>query len=239
MTGSRLFLRSFLIQASWNPRDLLGTGVAWALSPFLRGRSPEGEGAVVARYSEPFNAHPFLAGLALGAMVRMERDGVPEETQRRFHNAVRGPLGSLGDGLIWAGWLPLSLLLAGTAYVMGVPPGPTVILFLLLFNGVHLPLRAWAVRTGMAAGMGIAPILQAARLGLWGERSRALGVLLVGVIGGILAVRGAEHLSAPLLWSGAGLGVLFLGVWKGRVVFPGAPGALALLLILLVSVFGA
>ena len=237
MTAGRLFLRSFLIQASWNPRDLLGTGVAWALGPLLRDGSPEQEGAAMARFSEPFNAHPFLAGLALGAMVRMERDGVAVETQRRFHDAVRGPLGSLGDGLIWAGWLPSTLLVAGIALVVGLPPVSTALVFLLLFNAVHLPLRAWGIRTGMEAGMGVAPALKAARLAQWGERSRAVGVLLIGVLGGLLVVRGWQNLSGPYLWAVAGVGVFILGIWKGRVVPPGAPGGLALVFLLLLLLF--
>jgi mannose PTS system EIID component len=218
MRPGRLFLRSFLIQGSWNPRDLLGTGVAWALGPWLRRADPGEEGAELARQGEPFNAHPFLAGLALGALVRMEEDGVPRDAQRRFREAVRGPLGALGDSLIWAGWLPSSLLLTGAALLLGLPPLLAVVLFLLLFNAVHLPLRVWAIRVGMRAGIGVGAVLQAARLGLWGERSRALGVFLSGLVGGLLVVRGWEELVLPapavLLWMGGGVGVFLLG-WPG------------------------
>jgi mannose PTS system EIID component len=230
---TQLFLRSFLIQASWNPRDLLGTGVAWVLGPALRDGEGDGERRAISRSSEPFNAHPFLAGIALGAMVRMAREGVPEATQRRFREAVRGPLGSLGDGLIWAGWLPSSLLLAGVALVAGLPPGLSVVLFLLLFNGFHLPLRAWGIRAGLEAGLAVAPVLQAARLQVWGERSRALGVLLIGALGGLTWVRAGAAFPEPGLWGGVAAALLLVGIWRGRALPSGAPGALALLFLLL------
>ncbi len=241
MRPGRLLLRSFLIQGSWNPRDLLGTGVAWALGPWLRWRDPGEEGAELARLGEPFNAHPFLSGLALGALVRMEQDGVPRDAQRRFREAIRGPLGALGDGLIWAGWLPACLLLAGAALLLGLPPFPTAALFLLLFNAVHLPLRIWGIRVGMRAGIGVAALIQAARLGHWGERSRALGVFLSGLVGGLLAVRGWWELPLPepgsLGWVGGGVGALLAGVAWGRSLPVWVPGVVTLLLLAVLLAF--
>jgi len=252
---ARLFLRSFLIQASWNPRDLLGTGVAWALGSELARRgeraatpeppdeppdepsdevpdAPASEGAWIARWSAPFNAHPFLAGLALGALVRMSQDGVPEETQRRFREAIRSPLGALGDGLIWAGWLPATALLAGSGVLLGASPFWSLCLFLGLFNAVHLPLRAWGVRAGLRGGMGVSAALRAADLATWGVRSQALAVGAVGVWIGIWIGQMERPASSipPLILA---LGGAFLfGVVRGRSLPPLAPGLLAILLLL-------
>ncbi len=104
------FLRSFVVQGSWNYHTMLGSGFAFALLPGLRrvyAGDREGYEAAVRRHLEHFNAHPYLVGLALGATLRMEEDGVGAETVHRFKVAVRGPLGSLGDQLVWATWLPL------------------------------------------------------------------------------------------------------------------------------------
>jgi mannose PTS system EIID component len=236
----RLFLRSFLIQASWNPRDLLGTGVAWALGSALapseakeEGEAPaETEGEWIARWSAPFNAHPFLAGLALGALVRMSQDGVPEETQHRFRAAIRSPLGALGDGLIWAGWLPVVALLAGCGVLLGGGPVLPLALFLGLFNVVHLPLRIWGVRAGLRGGMGVSAALRALDLAAWSARAQTLAGGLAGVWLGLWIGRiGVGAGSGPLLIAALGGTVLF-GVWRGRTLPPMVPGILALLFLL-------
>ena len=77
-SGSRAhlsaFLRSFLIQGSWNNRTMIGGGFAFALLPILRRvhrGDPEAFREALQRHSEHFNAHPYLANLALGAASRM------------------------------------------------------------------------------------------------------------------------------------------------------------------------
>src|SRR5207244_10928421 len=64
--------------------------------------------AAVARGAHFFNAHPYLCGLAVGAAARAELDGVPPEQVERLRTALCGPLGSLGDRLVWAGGLAVT-----------------------------------------------------------------------------------------------------------------------------------
>jgi mannose PTS system EIID component len=239
MTTIRLLLRSLLLQASWNPRDLLGTGTAWILGPWLDRGDPDERRRALARHGTPFNAHPYLAGVALGALIRLEEEGTPEEDRRRFRDAIRSPLGSLGDSMIWAGWLPASLLVAGVALLLGLPPPGTVALFLLLFNAAHLPLRVWGIRVGLAEGLGVARVLQARGLWAWAERSRALGVLLVGLLLGVLSVRAAGSLPSAHLWWLGGAGLFVLGVWRGGSLPPHAAGFLTLSLTLALAVLAA
>ncbi len=107
------FFRSFLIQGSWNNRTMIGGGFAFAILPVLRRLhrgDPEAFRDALQRHSEHFNAHPYLADLALGAVCRMEAERRDPEEIRRFKLAVRGPLGSLGDTLIWVGWRPATVL---------------------------------------------------------------------------------------------------------------------------------
>jgi PTS system mannose-specific IID component len=83
----RVLLRSFAIQGSWNYRTLLGTGFGFALLPALRaiyaGR-PDALQEAVRRHTTLFNCHPYLAGVALGAVARLEDEGTPPETVERF-----------------------------------------------------------------------------------------------------------------------------------------------------------
>jgi hypothetical protein len=216
--GVRLFLRSLLVQGAWNPRDLQGTGVAWILSEEL----PEGEGP------EPFNAHPYLAGVALGALDRIRREGdLSPEAVRRFRSALRSPLGALGDALVWAGWLPALLLGAifflvadGATGGTAVNPLGLVAGFLLLHNVLHLWMRGWGIQMGLRHGKGVGLWLGRSPLRRWGDTARKAAVLLAGAAGGSAAVLAARVLPAPGFGGGSvavgalallGLGYLMAG----------------------------
>lgn len=158
-----MFLRLLAIQGSWNYERLLGIGVGFCTEPALRSM-PGGRGSppyneALARESTYFNAHPYLAALAVGALARAEVDGEPPQQIERFRAALCGPLGSVGDRLVWAGWLPFSSLLALTVYGLGAGAAVTVLLFLIVYNIGHLGLRAWGLRVGWERGMRVATAL--------------------------------------------------------------------------------
>ena len=197
------FLRSFLVQGSWNYHTMLGTGFAWAMLPGLRHifeGDPEGLDASVRRHLDHFNAHPYLANVALGAALRLEADGTDEQTVRRFKTAVRGPLGGLGDSLVWAAWLPTVSMAALTLWWLGLPVWLVVGLFLVVYNAGHLALRIWGFRIGLRDGRDVALTLSEARLAQLGERIKSIAALLVGVLAGVV-LAGREGLSdAGPLW---------------------------------------
>jgi mannose PTS system EIID component len=163
------FLRLFMVQASWNYDRLLGVGMGVAEEPLLRGlKGASGDGAAyraaVARGAHFFNAHPYLCGLAVGAAARAEYEGAPPEQVERLRSALCGPLGALGDRLVWAGWLPLLSAAAIAAIALGAG-WIAVALFLVIYNVGHVALRWWALRAGWAAGSGVVgalrnPVLQ-------------------------------------------------------------------------------
>src|SRR5690606_9725016 len=111
------------VQAAWTCERVSGIGVGHAAAPLLRelyrDRDPAQRRAAVARSAEYFNSHPYLAGVAVGAVVRAEADGVPGQAISRLRTALSGPLGALGDQLIWAGEVPLlmGLALAATPFI--------------------------------------------------------------------------------------------------------------------------
>ena len=182
-----VLLRSLLVQAAWNYRTMMGTGMAFALTPVLRHvhDDPEEVERAVARHASLFNAHPYLASLALGALGRMEMDGAEPAQVERFRAALRGPLGAMGDRLVWAGWLPLCSLLGITiSAAFSIAAG--VVTFLLVYNVGHLGLRLWGFELGWSAGLSLGSRLR--RLGLAREARRIeAGIcLLVGVVSGVL-----------------------------------------------------
>ena len=85
----------------------------------LAGQDGHAYRAALARESQYFNAHPYLAAVAVGALARAELDGEPPARIERFRTALCGPLGSVGDRLVWAAWLPLCSLVALAAFGLG------------------------------------------------------------------------------------------------------------------------
>jgi PTS system mannose-specific IID component len=146
---------------------MLGVGFGVAEEPLLR--DLPGYRGAVARGARFFNSHPYLCGLAVGAAARAEHDGVPPAQIERLRTALCGPLGSLGDTLVWAGWLPLTSALALVAVALGL--GWWAVLgFLVVYNAGHVALRYWALEAGWAHGMDVAPALRHPAL----QRSGAL-----------------------------------------------------------------
>src|SRR6185312_73226 len=93
-TRAEMFLRLLAVQGAWNYETLMGNGVAFAVEPALRllpgGRDGEHYRAAMARQCGYFNANPYLAGLAVGALASAELSGEPTERIERFHTACCG-----------------------------------------------------------------------------------------------------------------------------------------------------
>jgi len=183
---ARSLLRLFTVQGSWNYERMLGLGMGVATEPLLRDL-PNSDGgatyrAAVARAAHFFNAHPYLCGLAVGAAARAEHEGAPPDHIERLRTALCGPLGAIGDRLVWAGWLPCVSALAVAALGLGAR-GWAVVGFLLVYNAGHLALRWWALRAGWNYGTRVAvalhhPVLLRAQRAMGAATALAAGVCL-------------------------------------------------------------
>jgi mannose PTS system EIID component len=162
-TRIAIFMRLLAIQGSWNYETLLGNGVGFCMEPALRllpsGRHSPAFHAALARESRYFNAHPYLASIAVGALARAELEGEPPERIERFRTALAGPLGSVGDRLVWAGWLPFCSLASLALFGLGANTLTVVLCFLLLYNTGHFGLRIWGLNTGWKHGLRVAQSL--------------------------------------------------------------------------------
>jgi PTS system mannose-specific IID component len=164
-TRAAMLLRCLAIQGAWNYEILNGNGIGFCVEPALRhlpgGQDGEAYRAALARQCAYFNAHPYLASLAVGALARAELDGTPPDRIVRFRTALCGPLGSLGDRLVWAAWLPACSLVALLLFGLGVGAAGVAIGFLVLYNTGHLALRAWGLASGWLHGLRLAAALGA------------------------------------------------------------------------------
>ena len=181
------WFRSFAVQGSWNYRTLLGSGVAYALLPVLRrvyAGDPVGMRRALEDHLQAFNAHPYLASLAVGALARAESDGEDRERIRRFRRALSGPLGSLGDRAVWFRWRPFCVLSALAAWLgAGISPWAAILLFLGLYNAGHVALRAWAFRAGWSEGLQVARVLGEWPADRWSRMLTPVNAVLLGGVG--------------------------------------------------------
>jgi mannose/fructose/N-acetylgalactosamine-specific phosphotransferase system component IID len=213
-----MYLRLFAVQGAWNYETMLGNGIAFCTEPALRllpgGTQGERYAQAIGRHARYFNSHPYLAGIAVGSLSRAELDGVPATMIERFRTALGGPLGSVGDRLVWASWLPLCSLIALLAFGLGARPLLVVAIFLVIYNIGHLALRAWGLRVGFERGLRVAdalahPVLRkgpqvigmvaalvagiaiplATREVVGGGRQLSSGIIILAIAGGVFLAR--------------------------------------------------
>ena len=216
--------RLFTIQAAWTYERMLGVGFGFVAEPMLRGLGRDGDAPAfhraLARQSRFFNAHPYFASLAVGAAVRAELDGVPPEKIERLRAALAGPLGSLGDRLIWAGWLPACAAIG--LLLVALSAGPwAVAAFLVLYNVTHVWLRVWGLKAGWRSGVGVAGALASPGLQRALEVVAPLAAVLVG--GALVSVLAWVPVGAR--WeTAAGAGAALLVAALVRAIQPRATG---------------
>ena len=222
-TELAMLVRLLGLQGSWNYESMIGNGIGFCIEPALRllpgGIHTPRFKEALARESKYFNAHPYLASVAVGALARVELDGEPADKIERFRTALAGPLGSVGDRLIWAGWLPLSSWIALVVFGLGGEPTAVLLTFLGVYNVGHIALRVWGLRVGWNRGMRVAqalanPVLRHGPQVIAPAASFAAGVgvplALMRVIG-----PGRGFLGAVLL--GVVIGTFFIVRLRGRI----------------------
>lgn len=210
------WLRSFSIHGTWNHRILLGAGLAYALLPVLRrvhAGDPVAMREALERHLRTFNAHPYLASAAVGALARLESERADAATLERFRDALGGPLGSLGDRLVWAAWRPFCVLAAAIAYLAGLPPFWSVIGFLAVYNAGHVALRGWGFLKGWNAGRGLGRELRMAPLEVGVRILKPLNVVLVGAATAAVALAAAPGSSGAV----PAVALLAAGIVAGHV----------------------
>jgi mannose/fructose/N-acetylgalactosamine-specific phosphotransferase system component IID len=175
-------IRSFFIQAVWNYERMLNIGFAFCLIPAARRFvSRATVSSFLSRHLGFFNANPFIATMAVGAVVKLEETGVSEEEIDRFKQALCGPLGAVGDRTFWGVVRPVSAVL-GTVVVLIGGGWWGAIIFLIVFNVIQTLVRRVAFMHGYGSGFAVARTLSGPpyrEMEVWGRR---LGGLFVGFL---------------------------------------------------------
>ncbi|QRN98730.1 PTS system mannose/fructose/sorbose family transporter subunit IID [Archangium violaceum] len=221
----RVFLRSLFLQASWNPQGMQNLGLAYALYPALERLYPEKQDleTAVRRHLVFFNTHPYVAAAIVGGVLyheqRIARGEEPPDKVVAFKAALMGPLAALGDGFFWLSLKPATG--AVCAALVPVLAAWAAVLFLFLYNLVHLTLRARLYLLGLTLGDRLVEAVARANLPTRGARLRAVAAACAGGLAAWLAVTFGANAGgrfAPLLSAGClALGVLSYFLVSRRV----------------------
>jgi mannose/fructose/N-acetylgalactosamine-specific phosphotransferase system component IID len=160
-----IFWRSFFIQAVWNYQSMLSVGFTFAITPVAKRiiNVKKQVAEFLLRHIGFFNAHPYLASFALGAVAKAELDSDKNEAQiERLKNALIGPLGALGDQLFWSTIKPAAVLLGICSVLLFDNLAlqiSGIILFVLIYNIPHFYIRWYGLRAGYDKGFAVYKVL--------------------------------------------------------------------------------
>jgi PTS system mannose-specific IID component len=183
------------VQGAWNYERMTGVGMGHAAEPLLHDLEsvdPARHAEASVRAAEYFNSHPYLAGLALGALVRAEYDLVPGAQISRLRAALTSPLGALGDQFFWAGVVPAAMGFA----ILGVVTGVGIIAIaavLVGYNLLRIATGVWALKTGLNHGMKVGVAIGDS----WLPNATTPAGLLAGFAVGLAVPLAADWLLEP------------------------------------------
>lgn len=187
---SRLLFRSFFLQTGFCYERLQALGWCWVIAPLVKRFQIPNPAEFYQKNLQPFNANPYISTYAVGAVARLEEEKKEPEEIQRVKNSLRGPLGSLGDNLIWKNVRPALLVLGIIASGWISFWGP--ILFLVSFNAFQLYLRGRGLRKGFQLGEQIFVEFSGS---FWRKVTYFFGALGALLLGFWLIQKGAEYVS--------------------------------------------
>lgn len=182
-TLNKMAWRSMFLQASFNYERMQAGGWLYSILPGLQKihKNKQDLSTSMKHNLEFFNCHPFLITFVMGIILSLEQKKADVQTIRSLRVAAMGPLGGIGDAIFWFTLLPISAGVGANLALEGSIAGP--IIFLLMFNIVHLGLRFWLMHWSYKTGVeGITKLTKNAK-----EFTRSATVLGMIVVGALIA----------------------------------------------------
>ncbi|MGV3278697.1 PTS system mannose/fructose/sorbose family transporter subunit IID [Rickettsiales bacterium LUAb2] len=177
------FFRSTLLQASFNYERMQAGGWLYGILPVLKKihTNKEDLKKSLKLHLELFNINPFLTTFTAGIVLAMEEAKESIELIRNIKIATMGPLGGIGDALIWLTLLPITAGVGASMSLEGSYAGPFI--FIIVFNLVVFGLRYGLMHYGYITGLkAIANLKNNTRI-----ISHVASIMALTVIGGLVA----------------------------------------------------
>ena len=193
------FIRSNLLQGSWNFERMQALGYCFGIVPAIRRLYPEGSQErkdAIKRHLEFYNTQPFVTAPILGVNLAMEEqraNGAPidDAAINGVKVGLMGPLAGVGDPIFWGTARPVFAALGAGIAQSGSLLGP--ILFFVLFNAVRLFVRYWGIQYGYKKGLEIVSDMGGGALQKITEAASILGLFVMGAL-----VNKWTHINIPV-----------------------------------------
>ncbi len=211
----RVFLRTLVLQASWNSQRMQNLGLLSALLPFRRTQPYDltEDRLFCRRYYEFFNTNPYFANYLIGGLIRLEDEKakgaqLPPGMMATYRDSLGRTFASLGDQLFWLGLRPALIMAICLMGLHGWMIGILTVVSVFAFG--QLWLRWWALGRGFTLGLDIVQLLSSAH---WHKAIAWMGraaMFITGLVAGFFLARvSSVDLVAgkSLLWAGVALGL--------------------------------
>ena len=178
---NRVAWRSMLLQASFNYERMQASGWLYGLLPALKKIHTNKRDLARAMKGHMgfFNTHPFLVTFVIGIILAMERSKQDVNSIQSTKIAVGAPLGGIGDAMFWLTLLPICGGIGASLALQGSILGAVV--FIVLFNVVHLALRFGLAHYAYRMGVAAIPLIKANTKKV-GHAASIVGMTVIGAL---------------------------------------------------------
>ncbi len=181
---TNIFIRSLFIHSSLNFPRMQNLGFCFSMLPALKKlRLGPAEGAAfLKRHLQLFNTHPYLSGAIIGSAVKEElrTEGREGESVVRLKNTFMAPYAAMGDPLFGGALKPFCSTVSVLLAFMGFLFAPVV--YLLLFNPLHLWIRLKGFLAGFREGNGAFRYIAALNLPWLTGIIRTMTLIVAGML---------------------------------------------------------
>lgn len=234
-----VFVRSLSIQSSWNFSRMQNVGFAYALGPVVRrmGTTERKRREILTRHVERFNSHPYFSAPILGAVVRLEEECIDRDECQgavEMKKTLMSPYAAVGDPFFWGGMKPMAAAIGVLLAFKGFLLAPLV--FLLLYNSVHIWFRVQGFIEGYRDGKGAFQFIGSIRMADKIRNVKWVAVAALAALASVImeklpfSIAGMGDLGARLLMIPVIIVCVFM-IRKGVSVFTILYGSVCFLLI--------
>ncbi|TCD45670.1 PTS mannose/fructose/sorbose transporter family subunit IID [Streptococcus sp. X16XC17] len=183
----KVWLRSTLLQASWNYERMQNLGWAYTLVPALKRlyTTKEDRAAALTRHMEFFNTHPYVAAPIVGVTLALEEErangtDIDDAAIQGVKIGMMGPLAGIGDPVFWFTVRPILGALGASLALGGSVIGP--ILFFVAWNAIRMAFLWYTQELGYKSGKEITKDMSGGILQDITKGASILGMFILAVL---------------------------------------------------------
>jgi len=210
----RVFLRTYMVGATFNTKGMQNVGLAYVMDPGLRslyGADPRALKRARGRYLKHYNTHPFWTPLLVGIFLSMEKKialgMLPADILPKLRSTTVYTLSALGDSFFGGSFLVLWSLVGVNLAVAGCVG--TLVAWICVCLCALQMFKMYTFARGYAQGLSFLQRLKSWDLINWGQRLKLANSVLVALF--VLQIAPGQGLWT-LAW-GAFAGLLALAAF--------------------------